>query len=426
MHDRGASFESTDVPDTARVSHKQHSAAAEAAHGERRTYGEAAVRRLVDDVVVQHVNGSPVEVRGAVDLPPGHLDPWVLRDRQEALASKPPTSIKTALRDVAELLFTPDRKLLRGRAELVRLMEEGVPERDLSSGAVGVTRLEWTLAGEVRPVWRYARAQDGTKPRAAFLHLHGGGFSAGTPNGRDPFLNLVADRTNVVIFDLDYSMIPEHTFPQAVMEARAALEHMHDNAAAWGLDPSRFVIGGGSAGGNIAAGTAFAVRDAGGPPLALQVLYSPFLSFGGLQRGLAFTPVEVIPEHSDFAGPQSFRTLGILMKMLYRRYRGSGRSDDPRMSPALAKEFSGLAQALVVSGEMDPLHQPAEHFAGDLARAGVPVRAIRYRGCLHDSVAKVGLVPQAEAAALETVAAIEALPSQLPPPQESGVEGSKG
>ena len=374
-----------------------------------RAYDEAALRRLLDDVVVQHVNGSPVEVRTAMDLPPGHLDPWVLRVQQQGQASKPRTSPKSVLRDVAEMLFARDRRLLRGRAALLEQMESGTAERDLSSGAVEVTRLEWMLAGEVRPVWRYARPHAHGTPRAAFLHLHGGAFSAGTPNGRDPFLMLVADRADVVIFDLDYSMIPERTVPQAVLEARAALEHLHDNAAAWGLDPARFVIGGGSAGGNIAAGTAFAVRDAGHPPLALQVLYSPFLSFGGLQPGLVFTPVEVTPEHSHLAGPQSFRILGLLMKMLYRTYRGSGRSDDPRMSPALAKDFAGLAPALVVAGEMDPLHQSVEHFAGDLAQAGVPVRAIRYRGCLHDSVAKVGLVPQAEATALETVAAIERL-----------------
>jgi len=392
------------------MSQEQHGSQQDSAGQDgRRAYDEGALRRLLDEAVVQHVNGSPVEVRSATDLPAGHLDPWVLRAQQQAEASKPRTSPLSMVREIGELLFARDRKLLRARAAMLEQTEAGPAERDLSSGAVEVTRLEWTLAEEVRPVWRYARRQVAATPRATFLHLHGGGFSAGTPNGRDPFLKLVADRTDVVIFDLDYSMLPERTFPQAVLEAQAALTHLHDNAEAWGLDTERFVIGGGSAGGNIAAGTAFAVRDAGHPPLALQVLYSPFLSFGGLQRGLAFTPVEVTPDHRRFAGPQSFRTLGLLMAMLYRSYRGSSRSDDPRMSPALAKDFSRLAPALIVAGEMDPLHQPAEHFAGDLARAGVPVRAIRYRGCLHDSVAKVGLVPQAEATALETVAAIERL-----------------
>lgn len=66
--------------------------------------------------------------------------------------------------------------------------------------------------------------------------------------------------------------------------------------------------------------------------------------------------------------------------------------------------FSDLAPALIITGEMDPLHQSAEHFAGDVANAGVRVRTIRHRGCMHDSVAHVGHIPQGEACALATVA----------------------
>lgn len=239
--------------------------------------------------------------------------------------------------------------------------------------------------------------------------MHGGAFSAGTPTGRDPLLMLIADRSDAIVYDLDYSMIPERTFPQAVLEAKAALTHLHENAAAWNIDPARLAIGGGSAGGNIAAATALMARDEGSPPVALQVLYSPFLSFGGLQKDLTFTPVQVVAEHRALAGPQDFRMIGLLMRLLYRSYRGKGHRRDPYMSPALATNFAGLPPTLIIAGEMDPLHQPAEHFAGDLAKAEVPVRTIRYRGCKHDTVSLVGHVPQAEAAALETIAALETL-----------------
>ena len=79
----------------------------------------------------------------------------------------------------------------------------------------------------------------GPHSRPVFLHLHGGAFSAGTPIGRDPVLRLIADRSEAVVFDLDYSMIPERTFPQAVHEAVAPLAHIRCNADVWGLDDSR-------------------------------------------------------------------------------------------------------------------------------------------------------------------------------------------
>lgn len=105
----------------------------------------------------------------------------------------------------------------------------------------------------------------GPHSRPVFLHLHGGAFSAGTPIGRDPVLRLIADRSEAVVFDLDYSMIPERTFPQAVHEAVAPLAHIRCNADVWGLDDSRLVIGGGSAGGNLSAAAAMVERDAGNP-----------------------------------------------------------------------------------------------------------------------------------------------------------------
>ena len=373
-----------------------------------RAYDEVALQRLLTECEVQTVNGSPVEVKAATDLPSGHLDPWVL---QQQRAIQPGPGLVGMLRDLPSLVFSRNEQLLKGRASLEATMREDSPGQDLTSGAVNITRQEWDLAGETRPMWIYARTGDDSTPRPAFLHLHGGGFSAGTPIGNDPFLKVIADRSNAVIFDLDYSMIPERTFPQPVREAAAALSRIHDEASAWNVDPTRIAVGGGSAGANISAAAALYVRDQAHPPVALQVLYSPFLTFGGPPAGLSYQAAKVAKEHRSFAGPQSPRMMDMLTGMLYRTYRGKGggRRDDPYMSPALAKDLRGLPAALIIAGEMDPLHQTAEHYAGDLARAGVRVRTIRYRGCLHDSVGQIGRVPQAEAAAIETVSAIEAM-----------------
>jgi acetyl esterase len=352
-----------------------------------------------------------VQVKSAVDLPPGHLDPWVAEFERQRASAQPRPSFTSRLRGIGGLFVARDKRLLEGRAQLEAHMSAEDYCRDLTSGDVAITRTEWTLAGEVRAVWRYERTPSRSSPRPALLHLHGGGFSAGTPTGRDPLLMLIADRSDAVIFDLDYSMIPERTFPQPVLEAAAAVATLHQQAAAWDIDPSRLAIAGGSAGGNIAAATALMLRDEGVHNLALQVLYSPFLSFGRRQPHLSFTPVHVVPEHRQLAGPQSLRAMGVLLQLLYRAYRGDGRRDDPYMSPALAASFTNLPKSLVIGSEMDPLHRLAEHFAGDLARAGVPVRTVRFRGCKHESPALVGHVPQAEATALEIVAAMEALSS---------------
>jgi acetyl esterase len=379
-----------------------------------RDYEAEAVSRVLGTAEIEIVNGADVEVRSAVDLTAGHLDPWVLQLDRERLGGAAPerTSPLELAKVIFAFFFARDKLLLRGRAALAALGETDDWERDLSSGQVKVTREEVELAGSLRPWWRYERRQAFSGPRPVLVHLHGGGFSAGTPNGRDPLLKLIADLSGAVVFDLDYSMIPERTFPAAVNEARAALLHLHEHAAPWGLDTRRFAIGGGSAGGNIAAATALMARDCGDPPIALQVLYSPFLSFGGKQAGLEFRPTEVVAEHAKLAGPQQDPMRGLLVRMLYQAYRGEGRRKDPYLSPAHAANLVGVAPALIFTAEMDPLHQSAEHYAGELTKAGVPTRTIRLRGAKHDTVVQVGRVPYAEAAALTTVAAIAEMGAQ--------------
>jgi acetyl esterase/lipase len=383
-----------------------------------RDYEAEAVSRVMGAPEFEIVNGADVEVRSAVDLTAGHLDPWVVKLDKERLSGAAPerTSPLELAKTIVAFFFSRDKLLLRGRAALAALGDADDWERDLSSGQVKVTREEVELAGSLRPWWRYERPQAGSGPRPVLVHLHGGGFSAGTPNGRDPFLKLIADVSDTVVFDLDYSMIPERTVPAAVNEARAALLHLHEQAATWGLDEGRFAIGGGSAGGNIAAATALMARDCGDPPIALQVLYSPFLSFGGKQAGLEFRPVDVAPEHAAFAGPQQDPMRGFLVRLLYHAYRGKGRRKDPYLSPAHATDLAGVAPALIFTAEMDPLHQSAEHYAGELTKAGVPTRTIRLRGAKHDTVVQVGRVPYAEAAALATAAALS----------EMGAESTRG
>ena len=103
---------------------------------------------------------------------------------------------------------------------------------------------------------------------------------------------------------------------------------------------------------------------------------------------------------------------GFLVRLLYHAYRGKGRRKDPYLSPVHATDLAGVAPALIFTAEMDPLHQSAEHYAGELTKAGVPTRTIRLRGAKHDTVVQVGRVPYAEAAALATAAALSEMGAQ--------------
>lgn len=89
----------------------------------------------------------------------------------------------------------------------------------------------------------------------AIMFIHGGGFRGGSKSGYNvswgPYL---AERGDVV-FSIDYrlSMPNQPTWPQALLDCKAALQYLRGNASALGIDPERIGVGGDSAGATLAA-----------------------------------------------------------------------------------------------------------------------------------------------------------------------------
>jgi acetyl esterase/lipase len=81
----------------------------------------------------------------------------------------------------------------------------------------------------------------------------------------------------VVLISVDYRLAPEHPDPYPVEDCYAGLLWTAAHAGELGIDPTRIVLAGQSAGGGLAAGTALLARDRQGPPLLGQILISPML-----------------------------------------------------------------------------------------------------------------------------------------------------
>lgn len=116
-----------------------------------------------------------------------------------------------------------------------------------------------------------------TVPSAAFLHIHGGGFVAGSPEMSDPANRLLAAQLGCVVVSVDYRLAPETRYPGPVEDCYAGLAWLHEQAAALGIDPSRIAIGGESAGGGHAAVLALLARDRGRYPIVHQHLIYPMI-----------------------------------------------------------------------------------------------------------------------------------------------------
>jgi len=120
-------------------------------------------------------------------------------------------------------------------------------------------------------------AATGGTPRPAVLHIHGGGFVAGTVEEVIPKLQRLAREHDCVIVTVDYRLAPETRFPGALEDNYAALKWLYRSAPALGVDASRIAVAGESAGGGHAAMLAIAARDRGEVPIVFQLLIYPML-----------------------------------------------------------------------------------------------------------------------------------------------------
>jgi acetyl esterase len=238
-----------------------------------------------------------------------------------------------------------------------------------SAPAVAASR-DLAIAGPGGPIpARLVRAMDrGPAPLVVFLH--GGGWTLGDLDTHDRMARSLAVASGAAVLSVGYRLAPEHPFPAALEDALAAVRWA-GHAGHPGVRSGALAVAGDSAGGNLAAAAALAARDAGGPALAFQLLIYPAL--------------DASCSSSSYASEgRGYRLTRELMAWYWGNYLGAaGDRGDPRVSPALAADLSGLPPALVVTAEHDPLRDEGEAYAARLLDAGVPAAAMRYGGQVH-------------------------------------------
>jgi acetyl esterase len=208
-------------------------------------------------------------------------------------------------------------------------------------------------------------------PRGALVYYHGSGFVIFDLDSHDAECRALCNRAGATVVSVDYRLAPEHKFPAAVEDAWAALEWTAAHAPELGVDAARIAVGGDSAGGNLAAVVAQLARERGAPQLRLQLLIYPVTD---LRMGHPS-----MDENAEGYG----LTKAQMAWFIAHYVRGEADKLDPRGSPLLARSLAGVAPALVITAEYDPLRDEGEAYAQRLIAAGVRTTLTRYPGMIH-------------------------------------------
>jgi acetyl esterase len=217
-------------------------------------------------------------------------------------------------------------------------------------------------------------------PHPLLVYYHGGGFTYGDLDTHDGVCRTLCRHAGAQILAIDYRLAPEDPFPAAVEDARAALSWAYANAEQLGADRHRIGVGGDSAGGNLAAVVSqLAARDDGPAPV-LQLLIYPATDFTGRRRSRELFGEGFLLTNAD-------------MDWFEQNYLGAAtaHASDPRASPLLADDLSGLAPALVVTAGLDPLRDEGEAYAEALRAAGTPAALRRFPGYMHAFISAAGI-----------------------------------
>lgn len=257
------------------------------------------------------------------------------------------------------------------RAVLRRLQEIDVPKPTV---AIEDRVIPTAISGDVSVrIFRPAGAA-GVLP--AVVYAHGGGWVLGDRDTHDRLARDLAAGAGCALVFVNYTPSPEARFPEALDQIYGVAGWVAEHGADAELDATHLVVGGDSAGGNLAAAVTLAAKQRGGPRIAFQVLFYPVTD--------ANFDTASYRQYAD--GPWLTRAA---MQWFWDQYLPDiGARAEPLASPLRAdvELLAGVPPALVITEEYDVLRDEGEAYARKLLQAGVPVMLGRYVGTFHDFV----------------------------------------
>lgn len=207
------------------------------------------------------------------------------------------------------------------------------------------------------------RQKSAAAPQPAIVWIHGGGFVSGNRHIVAEYLKILAAHGFVTV-TVDYTIAPAAHYPTPIRQTNKALGFIVANAARYGIDPDRILIGGDSAGAQIAAQVATLATN---PAYAKAVGISPSVEPDRIKGAILFCGAhDVTMLHLD-------GKLGPFLRAVVWAYGGKRNAmDDPQFRLMAVPDHvtRNFPPAFITAGNADPLLGQSVRLADRLRAAG--------------------------------------------------------
>ncbi|TCD70229.1 hypothetical protein EIP91_004410 [Steccherinum ochraceum] len=223
-------------------------------------------------------------------------------------------------------------------------------------------------------------------PFPVYYYIHGGGFIMGSIDTNEYCLTTVAVKLDIAIAMLEYRLAPENPHPTQINDCLDGLKWVINNASNLNFDLAKgFIVGGESAGANLAVTLAHITRDdpffeGRGRQLTGQIVQAPNI------LDPRSYPEQYKPElKSFFMEGKAVKMTALthqFLRDIYAKYLQSA-PEDPSASPILYPSHANVAPAYLQIAGLDLLRDEGILYEKLLREAGVRTKLIIYPGVSH-------------------------------------------
>jgi acetyl esterase len=245
------------------------------------------------------------------------------------------------------------------------------------------------------PIRIYRPSEENNLP--ALVFFHGGGWVLNFLDIYEPALRKIAKHGNFVIIAVEYQKAPEHSYPAPLDDCYATLKWVIENAKDLGVDLAAIGVGGDSAGGNLASSVALKASNEQLISLAFQLLIYPCNDY---QMNY--------PSATNYS--QGYGLTTQAMKWFWDQYLSKVEDqEDPYAVPVKANSLRGVAPAILIAAEFDPLTDDVKNYYQKLIKDSVPAIYKEFAGQIHGFFNLSGVTDDAESLYSEIAKEINAV-----------------